>query len=518
MEVQPLAPDADVTALPHGTKVGAWRLKGCRGRGAYGTVYRALREGAETAGEAALKLAIHPRDARFKREAELLRRGRHPNVPPLLDSGEWRHPNGFIYPFIVMSWVEGEPLYEWAARRNPSSRQVLSLLAQAARALQATHEAGGLHRDVKGGNVLVRPTDDWLFLMDFGAGNYEGAERLTSSPLPPGTPAYRSPEAWEFNRRQGWRPEALYVAGPSDDVFALGVMAHRLVTDEYPPLADARRKAGESRQRGGSRPQSPREVNPRVDTQLDAIIRRMLSLKPEERGTAKELAEALEQGATQRAPDVEAPLFEWETLKPAEWPQEDLVAAEELGHRARRRKREVVLATVEADAAKRAEAERQRAEARTQALERVDRGVPRARDLLRLLWLATAVVGPLVLWPRDTVTRGLFSHGQQDGGSSYVADTALMSAETPTTTPAGRAAVVEDLPKPLPEQLKTDTKGQCRQGLYAINGGCWMKVALEECRGDGFAYFIYKGTCYLPVLPRMRQPTSAPVKPPRRER
>ncbi len=177
-----------------------------------------------------------------------------------------------------------------------------------------------------------------------------------------------------------------------------------------------------------------------------------------------------------------------------------------------------MLATVEADAAKRAKAERQRAEARTQALERVDRGVPRARDLLRLLWLATAVVGALVLWPRDTVTRGLLSHGQQDGGSSYVGDTALMSAETPSTTPAGRAAVVEDLPKPLPEQLKPDTKGQCRQGLYAINGGCWMKVALEECRGDGFAYFIYKGTCYLPVLPRTRQPTSAPVKPPRRER
>ncbi len=111
-------------------------------------MYRALREGAEAAGEVALKLAIHPRDARFKREAKLLKRGRHPNVPPLLDSGEWRHPNGFIYPFIVISWVDGEPLYEWVARRNPSSRQVLSLLAQAARALQATHEAGGLHRDV----------------------------------------------------------------------------------------------------------------------------------------------------------------------------------------------------------------------------------------------------------------------------------------------------------------------------------------------------------------------------------
>src|SRR5690349_13234369 len=111
MEGQSLALDADVTALPHGTKVGVWLLKGCRGRGVYGTVYRAVREGDESAGMVALKLATHPRDARFKREAELLRRGWHPSVPRLLDSGEWRHPNGFSYPYVVMAWVEGEALY-----------------------------------------------------------------------------------------------------------------------------------------------------------------------------------------------------------------------------------------------------------------------------------------------------------------------------------------------------------------------------------------------------------------------
>jgi hypothetical protein len=78
---------------------------------------------------------------------------------------------------------------------------------------------------------------------------------------------------------------------------------------------------------------------------------------------------------------------------------------------------------------------------------------------------------------------------------------------------SGGATVAEELPKLLPGQLKPDAKGRCRQGLHAINGGCWMKVGLEECREDGFAYFIYKGTCYLPVFPRARQPSSAPVKP-----
>jgi hypothetical protein len=523
MEGQPLAVDADVTALPHGTKVGVWLLRGCRGRGAYGTVYRAVREGDEATGEVALKLAIHPRDARFKREAELLRRGCHPNVPQLLDAGEWRHPNGFSYPYVVMAWVEGEPLYKWAARRNPSSRQVMKLLAQAARALQATHEAGGVHRDVKGDNVLVRPADGWLFLMDFGAGNYEGAERLTSSPLPPGTPIYRSPEAREFDRSQGWRPHALYVAGPADDVFALGVMAYRLVTDEYPSFTDARMKDGECSQVAGSDPRSLREVNPRADTRLDAVIRRMLSLKPKERGTAQELSEALERGAGQGAPELDEPLFEWEMLKSTEWPQEDLAAAEELGHRARRRKREVVHAAVEADAAKRAEADRQKAEARIRAAARVDRGVPRAQAFQRLLWLAASVVGTLVLWSWDkgplstredrTVTLGLHSEDQGDGGPSQVGDTALMSAEAPTKTPSGKETVAEEPPKPLPGQLKPDAKGRCPEGQIVLNGGCWMKAGVEpkKCQGDEFAYVVYKDTCYLPILTRMREPTSAPM-------
>jgi hypothetical protein len=461
----------------------------------------------------ALKLAIHPRDARFKREAELLRRGRHPSVPRLLDSGEWRHPNGFIYPYVVMSWVEGEPLYEWAARRNPSSRQVMRLLAQAAQALQATHEAGGVHRDVKGGNVLVRPVDGRLFLMDFGAGHYQGAERLTSSPLPPGTPAYRSPEARDFNRRQGWRPHALYVARPADDVFALGVMAYRLVTDEYPSVTD----------RNGSR--APREVNPRVDTRLDAAIRRMLSLKPEERVTAEELAEVLEQGANQGAPELDDSLFEWETQKGTEWPPEDLAVAEELGHRARRRRREVVHAAVEADAAKRAEAERQKPKARTRATVLVERGVSRVRGLPMLLWLVAMVVGALVLWPRDngplsigevpSVTPRPPSKEQQDGASSYVGDTALRPSHSITQAPAREVVAWDVPPKPQPGQLKPDTKGQCRKGQHAINGGCWMKVELadlDDCKGMGNG-FEYKGGCYAPIYPPARGPTSAPVKP-----
>src|SRR5690606_14053112 len=116
-------------------------------------------------------------------------------------------------PFLVMQLLEGTPLYEWAARRNPSEAQVLRVLAQVARGLEAIHAVGG----------------------DLGAGYFRGAATLTSKLLPPGTPVYRSPEALAFVHAFRRHPTAHYPASTCDDLFALGVTAYRLVTDVYPP-------------------------------------------------------------------------------------------------------------------------------------------------------------------------------------------------------------------------------------------------------------------------------------------
>jgi serine/threonine protein kinase len=161
--------EVDPRALPVGTRVGPWRVLGFRGRGAYGTLYRVEREGREQEGSAALKLAVYPGDERYAREVWLLKRIRSPYVPRFHDEGVWEHATG-DFPYVVMELVEGEPLYEWAGRRNPTEGQVLRLLAQVAHAIADTHEAGGLHRDVKGANVLVRLSDGRAFLTDFGAG------------------------------------------------------------------------------------------------------------------------------------------------------------------------------------------------------------------------------------------------------------------------------------------------------------------------------------------------------------
>jgi serine/threonine protein kinase len=262
-----------------GTRVQEWLLVDCRRHGAYGVVYRAVRVGHESEGDVALKMALFPWEPRAMREVGLLSLVHHPCVPRLLGHGFWRHPSGAFFPFVVMEWVEGTPLYEWAREHNPSNGEVLQVLAQLARALEATHAACAVHRDVKGDNVLVRHSDGRAVLTDFGAGTYPCAARLTWQPLPPGTPDYQSPEAGLFERRALPSQDAHYPAGPADDVYALGVTAYRLVTGEYPVCAALRQDAQGVWQLEERPLASPRQLNPRVAPQLNEWIVRMPNAK-----------------------------------------------------------------------------------------------------------------------------------------------------------------------------------------------------------------------------------------------
>ncbi len=291
-----------------GTRLGSWLLQEPTGGGAFGTVFRAVQVH-EPSLTAAVKIARYPRDPRFEREAALLARLDHPHVPRLLDSGSWLAPNGQSFSFLVMAWAEGVPLYDWehASQRPLTSRLALQLLAQVARALEATHAAGAVHRDIKGHNVHVSP-DGHAMLLDFGASWLQGAQPLTFGELPPSTEPYRSPQLMRLRRRFAWGLGAQYTARPEDDLYALGVTAYRLLTGAYPPPRTDPDYTRLPRPHSHLPPLLPPSSRAGVAPEFDGLVMRCLSEAPEARPTASQLAAALEQAALTAGPHTDMPV------------------------------------------------------------------------------------------------------------------------------------------------------------------------------------------------------------------
>ena len=447
--------------LPAGTRIGAWRVVRCAGQGMFGTVYRVQRAEPEEPGLFALKLASYPNDPRFEREVALLRRIQHPHVPRLHDAGWWTPPGGGEpRAYFVMDLVEGVPLYGWAAARRVTSRQVLRVVAQVARALEATHAVGGLHRDVKGDNVLVRAEDSAAVLVDFGAGALRGAPALTWHALAPGTPQYRSPQALRFYVR--WRPEsgAPYEATPADDLYALGVMTYRLVTGEYPP-PHAQVEMME-REEDGTPRWVPAEQVVTVSPKLAALIRQLLAVQPEARASARQVAEAAEGAARREGRRADAPI----TARPAR-----------------------------------------------KGPARQGWGGALRPVLVRAGGLAMAAGAGMVLtlWlvaPGRAGQQVPVQTGAVEGRTVGLAEAEEVGqASEPEPTDEGRTGISLEMPKePLPGQMRPPCKTEYED---AIRGGCW--VALRKKPPCGKGSYEWKGSCYWPKYPAVRPDTS--VKP-----
>jgi serine/threonine protein kinase len=478
MERAPV-PSGFVFGPPPGTRVEDWLLVDRHGQGAFGRVYRALRIGREAEGPVALKMALFPWDPRFMREVGLLSLVHHPSIPRLLGHGFWQHPSGSFFPFIVMEWVEGTPLYAWAREQDPTNLQVLQVLAQLARALEATHARRAVHRDVKGDNILVRRSDGRAVLMDFGVGSYPSAARLTWQPLPPGTPPYRSPEAWLFERRSEPSQSARYLAGPADDVYALGVTAYKLVTGEY-PLGPALDQDDEGAWHLEETPlPSPRELNPRVDPQLSALILRMLSVSPEARGTAGALATALEAAAERVSKEGGDSRLGLESLTPSE----PLLAPPG------------------------------RIQPQVKAMSWGARSAWALAGALLVLWAQKAVHAPS--HSASTKQQVAWSPGQSDRGTANLGEQTPEGTPSPAQMPSQKERISQDPPpEPFPGQLTPNAKGRCPEPKQIpLNGGCWGEVPsqdAEKCEKNGWVFL--KERCYAPAMGSRRKPppTSAP--------
>jgi serine/threonine-protein kinase len=158
---------------------------------------------------------------RFRAEAQHAASLSHPNIAAVFDYGEEiaQDGTGETLAYLVMELVEGEPLSALVAREGPlDTATTLSLLRQTAFGLGEAHQAGMVHRDVKPGNILVRP-DGSVKITDFGIAWSARSVALTRTGQVIGTPQYLSPEQAEGR-----------LATPASDVYALGLIGYECLT------------------------------------------------------------------------------------------------------------------------------------------------------------------------------------------------------------------------------------------------------------------------------------------------
>jgi serine/threonine protein kinase len=160
---------------------------------------------------------------RFRAEARNSAALQHPNIVTVHDFGE-----GKETAYLVMELIEGKALSAVIRDRGPlPSTEVTEILVQLADALQAAHDAGVVHRDVKPANIVI-DDDGYARLADFGISRAMGEAPLTQTGEVLGTAHYLSPE-----QVQG-QP-----ASPASDIYSLAVVAYEMLTGSRPFAGDS---------------------------------------------------------------------------------------------------------------------------------------------------------------------------------------------------------------------------------------------------------------------------------------
>jgi len=244
-----------------------YRLDRELGRGGMATVY--LAEDARHGRLVALKvlhaeLASSVGPERFRREIALAAQLQHPNILPLLDSGE-----GAGGPFwFTMPFIEGETLRDRLAREHQlPMADALRITREIASALEYAHRRGLVHRDVKPENILLT-RDGRALLADFGLArdlldlpvDATGTHRLTESGISMGTLEYMSPEQTSGRRDLDGRT----------DIYALGCVLYEMLAGE-PPFTGATPQALVTR-RLVERPLPVRAVRDRVSVGVERAL------------------------------------------------------------------------------------------------------------------------------------------------------------------------------------------------------------------------------------------------------
>ncbi|MEU2956226.1 protein kinase domain-containing protein [Streptomyces xanthochromogenes] len=212
---------------------------------------------------------------RFRREAQAVAKLQHTNIVSVFDTGE-DELGGALMPYIVMEYVEGEPLGSTLHRDIQQSGampadKALKVTADVLAALEASHEMGLVHRDIKPGNVMMTKRGV-VKVMDFGIARamQSGVTSMTQTGMVVGTPQYLSPE-----QALGRGVDA------RSDLYSVGIMLFQLLTGRIPfdadsPLAIAYAHVQEE-------PVAPSSVNRSITPAVDALVARALKKNPNER-------------------------------------------------------------------------------------------------------------------------------------------------------------------------------------------------------------------------------------------
>jgi predicted Ser/Thr protein kinase len=259
--------------LGEGQTFGGYHVIELVGAGGMGLVYRAEQR---ILGRTVALKVIRPEIAesgdyrsRFLREARFAAAVDHPHVVSVFDTGEQ---DGRLY--LTMQWVDGTELGTLIEREQRLAPERTVLIGvQLAGALQAVHDAGLVHRDVKPSNVLVRDIGgrDHAYLTDFGIAKAPAAQdSLTRTGWVIGTPGYLSPE-----QIRGEQP------GPRSDLYALGCVVFQALTGQPPFEGDSDLAV---RWAQATTPPPPASsLCPALGSRYDAFLARALAVDPEER-------------------------------------------------------------------------------------------------------------------------------------------------------------------------------------------------------------------------------------------
>jgi beta-lactam-binding protein with PASTA domain/tRNA A-37 threonylcarbamoyl transferase component Bud32 len=260
---------------------GRYRLVELLGQGGMATIYRAHDNQLDRDVAVKLLRPEYGRDpeflSRFRQEAQAAASLNHPNVVSVYDYGQ-----DAAGPFIVMELVEGEDLASIVRRSGAlPPRQAARITAEAARALEAAHARGIVHRDVKPGNIMIS-RDGRVKVADFGIARAMAEAQMTLPGTTLGSVHYFSPE-----QARGEQADA------ASDIFSLGIVLFEELTGQRPWEGDTAASVAMARLAGPIPDPAARRSG--VSPELAAITRKAMAREPEDRWeSADAFADALE--------------------------------------------------------------------------------------------------------------------------------------------------------------------------------------------------------------------------------